>query len=332
MTSASGHVVVTGGSGRVGSAVVRLLLAEGYTILGLDPAPPTIGHDRYSHVFCSCADRVASTGVLRGATALLHLGAFMSWMPIDADRLFSANVEATRVLIEEATKAGVARVIFASSGEVYPENAPEALPVTEDHALKPRSAYGLSKLLGEEIIRFHGRTAGLPFTILRFSHTQDAAELLDPESFFSGPRFFLQPRIRQQEAFGNAAAVAALKAIDDGSHALVLARNEKGRPYRMHITDTRDMAAGVLLALKSERATGETYNLGATEPVDFGHALPLMAEATGLPLRPVDLPGVGVFYETSNRKIREQLGFQPQWTIDRMIGEAAAAWRTRRAS
>lgn len=267
-----------------------------------------------------------------GAEALLHLGAFMSWLPADTDRLFAANVDATRILLEEAAKASVSRVIFASSGEVYPENAPESLPVTEEHAVKPRSAYGLSKLLGEEIVRFQGRVSGLPFSILRFSHTQDAAELLDPESFFSGPRFFLRQRIRQQEAFGNTAAVAALKAADDGTPALVLARNGNGRPYRMNITDTRDMAAGVLLALRSELAIGQTYNLGATEPVDFGHALPMMAEATGLPLRPVDLPGVGVFYETSNRKIREQLGFQPQWTIDRMIGEAAAAWRTRRAS
>ena len=73
------------------------------------------------------------------------------------------------------------------------------------------------------------------------------SELLDPASFFSGPRFFLQPKIRQQEGFGNTAVVAALRAIDDGQEALVLSRNEAGRPFRMHITDTRDMVAGILL-------------------------------------------------------------------------------------
>ncbi len=93
-------------------------------------------------------------------------------------------------------------------------------------------------------MQWAARTSGLGTTILRFSHTQDARELLDPDSFFSGPRFFLQPRIRQQEAFGNMAAVAALRAVDDGTPALLLARNEHGRPYRMMITDARDMSAG----------------------------------------------------------------------------------------
>ena len=74
--------------------------------------------------------------------------------------------------------------------------------------------------------------------------------------------------------------VAALRAIDDGSEALVLSRNETGRPFRMHITDTRDMVAGILLTLSDERAAGRTYNLGATEPVDFAAALPMMAELT----------------------------------------------------
>jgi UDP-glucose 4-epimerase len=249
----------------------------------------------------------------------------MSWLTADADKVFRANVDGTRILMEEAAGVKPARIVFASSGEVYPENVPDYLPVDEDHPLKPRSAYGLSKQLGEEIIRLTERSAGIPATILRFSHTQDAVELLDETSFFSGPRFFLHPKIRQQEGFGNAAAVAALKAADDGTPALVLSRNENGRPFRMHITDSRDMVDGILLALKSEKAAGRTYNLGATAPVDFADALPLMAQATGLPPKTVDLPGSGVFYETSNARIRAELGFEPQWTIERMIAEAAAA-------
>ena len=60
-------------------------------------------------------------------------------------------------------------------------------------------------------------------------------------------------------------------------------------------------------------------------------ALPMMAELTGLPLKTIDLPGAGVFYETSNARIRTELGFEPQWTFERMIGEAAQA-RAKRAS
>jgi len=325
-------IVVTGSAGRIGSKVVDALIARGERVVGFDLKPLGLSHPAYREVVGAFDDAQAAARALEGARALLHLGAFMSWLPADAAKLHRANVEGTRVVLEAATAAKVERIVFASSGEVYPENAPEYQPIDEEHSLRPRSPYGLTKLLGEEMVRFAERTTGIPATILRFSHTQDAGELLDPTSFFSGPRFFLHPKIRQQEGFGNRAAVEALKRVDDGREALVLSRNENGRPFRMHITDTRDMVEGILLGLDHPRAAGDTFNLGATDPVDFAAALPRMAEATGLPLHVVDLPGPGVYYHTANQKIRDLLGFRPTWTIDRMIDEAARTWTAKRAS
>lgn len=322
-------ILVTGSSGRIGSRVVARLLAEGEAVTGFDLRPSGVDAPRYREIVGAFDDGEAARAAARDAEAVLHLGAFMSWLPTDADRLHRANVKGTRVLLEEASRAKPRRIVFASSGEVYPENVPEYLPLDEDHPLRPRSPYGLTKLLGEEIVRFVERTTGIPATILRFSHTQDAEELLDETSFFSGPRFFLHERIHQQEAFGNAAAVAALHAVDDGTPALLLSRNDTGRPFRMHITDTRDMVEGILLAFRSEAAAGRTYNLGATDAVDFAEALPLMASAAGLPLRTVDLPGAGVFYETSNARIRDELGYAPRFGFAAMIEEAAAARRRR---
>jgi UDP-glucose 4-epimerase len=54
-----------------------------------------------------------------------------------------------------------------------------------------------------------------------------------------------------------------------------------------------------------------------------------MAELTGMPIVTVDLPGAGVYYHTSNEHIRSTLGFRPEWTIKRMLDEAAAARRER---
>ncbi|MEZ2128099.1 MULTISPECIES: NAD-dependent epimerase/dehydratase family protein [unclassified Sinorhizobium] len=322
-------ILVTGSAGRIGSAVVMALLGRGEKVRGFDLRASSRQDANYSEVTGTFDDREKCEEAVAGASAVLHLGAFMSWRPEDRDGLFSANVEGTRRLLEASASAGVHRFVFASSGEVYPENVPEFLPVTEQHPLKANSAYGMTKLLGEELVRFHGRTTKMETVILRFSHTQDARELLDPESFFSGPRFFLRPRIRQQEGFGNHAAVAVLKAADPGREAHILARNENGRPYKMHITDTRDMMTGILLALDRKEAAGEIFNLGATEAVDFPALLKDMAEITGLPLVTVDLPGAGVWYHTSNEKIRRHLGFEPQWTINRMLEEAALAWRNR---
>lgn len=325
-------IVVTGSAGRIGSKVVKALIDRGESVTGFDLRPLDLGHASYREVVGPFDDREAARRALDGATAVLHLGAFMSWLAADADKLHRANVDGTRVILEAAATAKVKRFVFASSGEVYPENVPDYQPIDEKHPLNPRSPYGLTKLLGEELVRFTERTAGIPSVILRFSHTQDASELLDTSSFFSGPRFFLHPKIRQQEGFGNRAAVEVLKRFDDGREALVLSRNENGRPFKMHITDTRDMVAGILLGLDHDKAVGQAFNLGATDPVDFADALQQMAAATGLPLHVVDLPGAGVYYHTSNGKIRDLLGFRPTWTIDRMIGEAAQTWTKTRAS
>lgn len=319
------RVLVTGSSGRVGSAVVGQLLEQGHQITGLDARASGRAGPLYREVVEQLDDPAAAADATAGADAVLHLGAFMSWAAADKARMFAANVEGTRVLLDAASDAGVSRFVFASSGEVYPENAPAFQPITEDHPRNANSAYGLTKLLGEDLVAFHQRAGRMETVILRFSHTQNASELLDEDSFFSGPRFFLRPRIRQQENFGNHQIAQILRDADPGVPAHVLARNATGRPFRMHITDTRDMVQGILLALTHPAAAGETFNLGATDPVDFAPLLADMAGVTGLPVVTVDLPGAGVYYHTSNAKIRDMLGFRPEWTIDRMLQEAAEA-------
>lgn len=295
-------ILVTGSAGRVGRAVVAALRAGGRTVRGLDLKPSGTGREE---TVGSLEDAQAISKAMVGVSAVLHLGAFMSWVPADRDRMFATNVEGTRRLLDAASAVGVRRFVFASSGEVYPENRPEFLPVTEDHPLRPNSPYGLTKLLGEELVGFYQRTSSMETVILRFSHTQDAAELLDEDSFFSGPRFFLRPRIRQQQNFGNTAIAELLqsKDIDEPSH--------------------------ILLALDHPEAAGGTFNLGADEPVDFAALLPKIAALTGLPIVTVDFPGDGVYYHTSNERIRNKLGFEAEWTMDRMLNDAAAARRGR---
>jgi len=322
--------LVTGSAGRVGRATVEQLLARGDTVRGFDLNASGNPSPGYSEITGSFDDAEACARALAGVDTVLHLGAFMSWKPQDRERLFRANVEGTRVLLDAAADAGVRRFVFASSGEVYPENKPQFLPITEEHPRNANSPYGLSKLLGEELVRFHQRLGHMETVILRFSHTQDAKELLDPDSFFSGPRFFLRPRIRQQEAFGNHAVAELLRAADPGREAHILACNENGLPFQMHITETRDMVRGVLLAADRPEAVGETFNLGATDPVDFPRLLDAMSAVTGLPVMRIDLPGPGVYYHTSNAKIRSLLGYEPEWSIERMLSEAADAWRSRK--
>jgi len=322
-------VLVTGASGRVGRKTVDALLAAGFEARGFDlngSDNTAAGYEEHIGLLQNAAQ---ATAAVDGIDAIIHLGAFMSWVPKDRAKMFEANVEGTRVLLQAAADAKVRRFVFASSGEVYPENNPLHLPITEEHPLQPNSPYGLTKLLGEETVHFFGRTCGIETVVLRFSHTQDAAELLDEDSFFSGPRFFLHPRIQQLEGFGNQTNADLVRKHDPGCPAHILARNEQGRPFMMNITETRDMVSGLMLALESDNAVGRTFNLGATTPVDFADFIEAAAKITGYPVILVDFPGEGVYYQSSNELIRTTLGYEPQWTIERMLEEAALARQTR---
>ena len=316
------RVLVTGSSGRIGTRVCENLLVRGFEVRGFDRVSRPSGHPRHEEIIGNLDDASRVADAVLGMDAIIHLGAYMSWAPGDAGRLYRSNVDGTRVMVEAAVAAGVKRFVFASSGEVYPENDPLSLPITEDHCLRPNTTYGVTKLLGEKILRFHTLASGIEIVILRFGHTQDAAELLDENSFFSGPRFFLGPRIRQQEMFGNHRMASLLREHDPGCPAHILARNENGRPYCMHITETRDMVQGIIIALTRTEAAGKVFNLGSSHPVDFGWLVPRMAAATGYPVIEVNLPGPGVYYHTSNSRICKVLGFRPEWTIEAMLEDA----------
>jgi UDP-glucose 4-epimerase len=326
------RILVTGAAGRIGRRVVEHLLDDGHKVIALDLQTMGVEHPALSKVTGSLQNPVVAHEAVAGADAILHLAAFTSWLAADSDELFRSNVDGTRILLEAAAYAGSKRVIFASSEQVYPVHTPYYLPIDENHPLQPHSVFGLSKSLGEELLRFYARQHDMQFTIVRLPQVQDAAELLDPSSPVSGSQFFLRAKIDQYIKHSNRIAVERLRRHDDGSDKLVLSCDDSGRPYRMAICDTRDAVECLLLTLKHPLAVGQTFNLGANQPLDFADTVPRMAEATGLPLVKVNLPGATVNYEISNQALRDTLGFTPRWSFDAMLREAMQAWHQRLAS
>jgi len=315
-------VLLTGASGRIGSRLGEQLLNDGFHVVGLDLAPARISHPNYAHVQSQIKRKDELISSFEGADFVLHIGSMMSWNPKDNAKMFETNVTATQTILEAAKTVGVKRFVFASSGEVYPETKAQTLPVTEDHPLNPTSFYGLTKKLGEELVQFY-QTQGMKTVILRFPHTQAASEILDPESFFSGPRFFLDSKIRQMELFGNTKVADYLKALrGDGAPKMILQYGEEDqKPYMMHIADVRDIVSGVILAMNHPDAGNEIFNIEPDDVVRFEEALPKMAEITGLPLVKAYMPGPAVHYRTSNAKIKSTLGYQPKRTFSSMIEE-----------
>ncbi|MER5494396.1 NAD(P)-dependent oxidoreductase [Streptomyces sp. NPDC002490] len=152
MSQPSGHVVVTGAAGLVGSAIVRRLGAAGCPVVGVDrlPSPDT-------SVVADLRDPASWRHVLSGARAVVHTAALHApHVGVRPDDEFRAiNVGATRDLLDASSAAGVRRFVHTSSTSVYGyalESADEAAWVTEDVVCRPRDIYDETKLAAEDLV------------------------------------------------------------------------------------------------------------------------------------------------------------------------------------
>lgn len=319
------RVAVTGAAGRVGRRLVQWFRDRDHSVVALD-REAFAGAEGVSSAVVDLTDSDGLVEATAGCDVIVHLAAAMSWNPNDSDLLRRANVDGTWNVVKAAETNRVRRLVFASSGEVYPESKAKFLPVDEHHPTEPTSVYGMTKLVGEVMVANLGRRTDVETVIIRLPHTQEATELLDPDSPFSGPRFFLHRRLEQQRALGNAAAVSALEGVGSaGDLTLLVARGEDATPYRMPICDARDTAAGLGLAATVGGVAGEVINVGPDEATSMETFISEAARLTGLPHVEVNLPGPAVHYHTSIAKARELLGYAPRWPMPEMLAEATEA-------
>jgi UDP-glucose 4-epimerase len=175
------RVLVTGGLGVVGSAVVRRLMQH-----GLDPVVCDLRADfsllrdladRIEFVATDVTDFDAVAGLLRNAAVdrIIHLAAFIDpEMDVQPFRAFTVNARGTANMLEAAHRAGIARFVFSSSRAVY-GNTPGGVgepgyrPIDEDHPKRPSKAYDVTKLAAEQLGQVYRDAFGMEFAALRFA-------------------------------------------------------------------------------------------------------------------------------------------------------------------
>lgn len=166
-------IMITGGTGFLGTEICRLLVADGHRPVLLDPSPPRGGllelAPNYVHVPASLTNLPVLINTVREhqVETVFHLGGLLS-LPAENDpwSAFEVNVAGTYHLLEACRLGGVGRLIFASSIAVYGEGL-SGDTITDDSLQRPTSMYGAGKVFSELQGRFYARRFGLDFRGLR---------------------------------------------------------------------------------------------------------------------------------------------------------------------
>ncbi|WUR15741.1 NAD(P)-dependent oxidoreductase [[Empedobacter] haloabium] len=162
-------VLVTGSSGHLGEALVRVLAAAGHEPVGLDVlASP------FTHAVASIGDAGAVRAAMRGVQGVIHAATLHKPHVATHTRsqFVATNVQGTLNLLEAAVDEGVGAFVMTSSTSVFgaalspPAGAPAAW-IDETVQPVPKNIYGVTKLAGEQLCELFARTQGLPVVVLR---------------------------------------------------------------------------------------------------------------------------------------------------------------------
>ncbi len=260
------RVLVTGGAGTIGAAVVRRLLADpAYEVRVSDqrPAPQWMREGCEVHTG-DLRELDEARRATRGCAEVIHLAAIVGGIANFhklPHTLTEVNNALYNAVIRAALEHEVERFAYVSSSMVF-ERATE-FPTTEAHlpdCPTPESAYGYSKLTGEVYCRAAHAEHGLPFTICRPFNAYGPGELPDAEP-------------------GIAHAVPDLiRKVLSGQRPLqIFGSGEQTRT----LTHVDDVADGVVTAMGSPAGLNEDFNISASRELTVAEIARIVWEACG---------------------------------------------------
>ena len=338
------NILTTGATGRIGSRLAKVLIERGEHVRTLVlPGDPNVDGAKQTGIECipgSITDFGNTLRAAEGVDAVFHLAAVMPFDQRESDSrsiTWDVNIQGTYHVLEAAVQRSKRplRLIFASSDTVYPVGDPGYRPVDETHPRLPVSFYGLGKVIGEEMIRFYGRyEQGVDISIARFTCTQAAEELIDPNDSFARRMFFVNGRLNALKESGSTdprvlQTIKVLEPLAAPDEPLLLPYDRDGNPFYVETADARDIAQGLLLILDRPEAIGEVFNLTPPTIASMAELIPYMAEATGRRYVEAKLPFGIPKVHTSGAKARALLGYNPKYTVFDMIDEAVGKNRSR---
>lgn len=294
--------LVTGGKGFIGSHLVEELLNDGHRVTCLDLAEASC---RNIECFLSCgsfnsvcidisaSDACETILDLLGAYKLdfiFHLAGLADVVPSINDPLkyFKANVLGTLNVLEAARKAGVKKLVYASSSSIYGIPNPEYIPTSEDAPIKPQYPYAETKYQGERWISHYNQIYRLPTISLRLFNV-------------------FGPRSRTTGTYGAVFGTFLAQKINGKPFTMV----GDGRQSRDFVFVT-DVCNAFVKAAESD-ISGEVFNVGAGKPQTILRLAELLGGGiTYLPKR----PGEPDITHADISKIKRMLNWTPKVSFE----------------
>jgi UDP-glucose 4-epimerase len=236
------RLLVTGGAGFLGSALANTLLGEGHEVLVLDDLsagdPDRLQSDVFFHRG-SITDRPKLWTLLQGVDCVYHLAArvLVAESTLYPREYNEVNVSGTVALLEAMRDVGIPRLIFASSGAVYGDQAEQ--PIVETTPPNPLSPYAVSKLAAEHYVHTIGALWGTKTIALRIFNAYGPEQPLLPSHSPVIPRFINQ-------ALG-------------GGSLVIFGDGNQTRDF-VYVTD---VVQGLIAALELEAPEHCTINIGS---------------------------------------------------------------------
>jgi nucleoside-diphosphate-sugar epimerase len=304
-------VLVTGGAGYVGSALVPKLLEQGYAVkvldlylYGEDVLDAVKGHPGLEHIKGDIRDRALLERVIPGCDAVIHLACISNdpSFDLDPDLGRSINYDAFIDLVEVSKATGVRRFVYASSSSVY--GIKDEPDVTEDLALEPLTDYSKYKAMCEDVL-LGARAPGFSVFIVRPATVCGYAPRL---------RLDLSVNILTNHAVTN--------------RVIKVFGGDQMRP-NIHVND---MVAFYLKSLEWPETAidGRIYNVG-TQNQKVRDIAGIVQGVVGEDVAVITTPSDdNRSYHVSSEKIRRDLGFVPRHTIEDAVRDLVAAFGANR--
>lgn len=303
-------ILVTGGAGFIGSQVADAYVDAGHEVVVVDNFASGNRANVNSRARLREVDLRSPdlAGVLEEERpeVVNHHAAHIDVRESVADPMYDAsvNVLGSLSLLEACRKAGVRKVIYASTGgAVYGE--PEYLPCDEEHPIKPLSPYGATKHTVEHFLYMYRENFGLSYTVLRYPNVY-------------GPR---------QDPYGEAGVIAIFtERMLRGEPVTINGSGEQLRDFLY----VGDCVSANLLALGG--GDGREYNLGWGLGTSVNQIFQSLKRAVGYRLDPVYGPAktgetFKIYLDAS--RIKEELGWIPQMPLDRGLETTVQYFRDR---